>query len=172
MSAPPDTTGSAERRLDALAGERLAELPAELAERIWDPDRCPVEWLPRLAQTFQVPIYSADWDVDEQRRVIAESIEARRLGGTVAGLTAVLDAAAAVYDYRETDEPYTAEIDLLNAGQTSLPTPQIVAILKRQKRAAVKLTVNQVVGLQLDLPVRSGLHAVTVAPPLEGALDA
>ena len=172
MSAPPATAGSVEQRLDAVTAERLARIPVHLAATVWDPSRCPAEWLPRLAQTFQVPIFSIDWTVDEQRRVIAESLAARRTGGTVAGLTAALDAAAAVYDYREPDEPYTAEIDILNAGQTSLPTPQIVAILQRQKRAAVKLTVNQVVGLQLDLPVRSGLDAVTVAPPLEGALNA
>ena len=172
MSAPPDTAGSAERRFDALAADRLSDLPAELAADLWDPARCPVEWLPRLAQTFQVPIFSADWDVDEQRRVIAETLTTRRAGGTVAGLTAVLDAAGAIYDYRELDAAYTAEIDILNAGQTSLPTAQIATILQRTKRAAVRLTVNQVVGLQLDLPVRSGLHAVTVAPPLEGALDA
>ena len=170
MSAPPATAGSAEQRLDAVAAERQALVPVDLATTIWDPARCPAAWLPRLAQTFQVPIFSVDWTVDEQRRVIAESLAARRTGGTVAGLTAALDAAAAVYDYREPDEPYTAEIDILNAGQTSLPTPQIVAILKRIKRAAVRLTVNQVVGLQLDLPVRAGLHAVTVAPPLEGSL--
>ena len=170
MIRPPSTASDPERRLDAGAEARLAAIPADLAASAWSPARCPVEWLPRLAQVFQVPVFSVDWDVADQRRVIAESLTGRRLGGTVAGLRAILDAAGAVYDYTEGPAPHTATVDILNAGATTLATSQIAAILQRQKRAAVKLTVNQLVGLDLTLPVQTGLDAAVVAPLLEGEL--
>ena len=169
MTRPPAAASDLERRLDAAAEARL-DVPADLAGSAWDPELCPVEWLPRLAQVFQVPVFSADWDVSDQRRVIAESLVGRRLGGTVAGIRAILDAGGAVYDYSEGPAPYTATVDILNAGSTTLSTSQIAAILQRQKRAAVKLTVNQLVGLDLGLRVETGLGAAVVAPLLEGGL--
>ena len=168
MTRPPATASELERRLDAAAEARL-DVPADLAGSVWDPARCPVEWFPRLAQVFQVPVFSVDWDVADQRRVIEESLVGRRLGGTVAGIEAILEAGGAVYDYTE-PAPFTAVVDIRNAGATTLPTSQIAAILQRQKRASVKLTVNQLVGLDLQIPVRTGLGAAVVAAGLEGRL--
>ena len=170
MSRPPDTASSTERRLDAVTEARCARVPVDLAASMWDPDRCPAEWLPRLAKIFQVPVFSVEWEVVDQRRAISESLVYRRLGGTLDGLRLILDAVGAVYDYREPADPYTAEIDILNANSTTLPASQLADILQRQKRAAVKLTVNLLAGGELDIPVRSGLDAATVAPLLEGAL--
>ena len=172
MTRPPDTASAMERRLDAAAEAALARIPTGLPAAMWDPRRCPEEWLPRLAAVFRVPIFSAGWLVADQRRVIGESLAGRRLGGTEAGIRDILDAAGAVYDYREGPAPYTAVVDILNAGSTTLPTGQVADILERQKRASVQLTVNQLVGLSLDLPVRTGLGAAVVAPHLTGALSA
>lgn len=169
MIRPPDTASEPERRLDAAAEARL-DVPADLAALVWDPARCPVEWLPRLAQVFRVPVFSVDWDVADQRRAITESLVGRRRGGTVAALRAILDAAGAVYDYTEGPAPYTATVDILNAGATTLPTPQIAAILQLQKRAAVKLAINQLAGLDLAIALQAGLDAAVVAPLLEGEL--
>ena len=169
VTRPPTTASELERRLDAAAEARL-DVPADLAGSVWDPARCPVEWLPRLAQVFQVPVFSVDWDVADPRRVIEESLVGRRLGGTVAGIEAILEAGGAVYDYTEGPAPFTATVDIRNAGATTLPTSQIAAILQRQKRASVKLTVNQLAGLDLQIPVRTGLGAAVVAAGLEGGL--
>lgn len=169
MTRPPATASAPERRLDAVAEARL-DVPVGLAASVWDPARCPIEWLPRLAQVFQVPVFSADWDVADQRRVIEESLVGRRLGGTVAGIRAILDAGGAAYNYTEGPAPYTAAVDILNADATTLSTSQIAAILQRQKRAAVRLTVNQFTGLNLDILARTGLGAAVVAPLLEGEL--
>lgn len=172
MSRPPETSSPPERRLDAAAASIFARAPTDIPASMWDPAECPEEWLPRLATIFLVPVYSVDWDVADQRRVIAESLEARRKGGTQAGTIAILDAAGALYDYREPgDRPYEVEVDILNAGATTLPTGQIADILQRQKRASVKMTVSQFVSGELVIPVRTGLGSVVVAPQLEGEFE-
>ena len=171
MSRPPDTASAVERRLDAAAEDRLGRVPADLATAMWDPDRCPREWLPRLAAVFQVPVFDAGWAEDDQRRAIRDSLVGRRAGGTQAAMEAILVAGGAIYDYREPDgEPWTAEVDILNADATTLPTAQIARALQLWKRAAVKLTVNQVVGGKLDIPVCQGLGVAVVAPFLEGEM--
>lgn len=171
MSRPPGTASETERRLDAAAEDRLGRAPVELAAALWDPDRAPREWLPRLAAVFRVPVFSDGWSEADQRRAIKESLVERRAGGTQAGMELALDAGGAVYSYREPDAAYTAEIDILNPDATTLPVAEIARILQSRKRAAVRLTVNQVArAVELDIPVRSGLGATVVAPMLIGKL--
>ena len=167
----PNTSSPPEQRLDAAMRAFTARIPSTLATAMWDPDRCPVEWLPRLAKIFQVPVYSVEWDVADQRRVIAGHLTARQHAGTVAGIVAILDAGGALYEYREpADRPYEAEVDILNAGATTLSTAQLAEILQRTKRAAVKLTISQFASGMLDLPVRAGTGAAIVAEPFIGGL--
>ena len=170
MSRPPAGASDVERRLDAAAEDRLDRAPVGLAAALWDPDRAPREWLPRLAAIFQVPAFSADWPDIDQRRAIRESLTAGlRAGGTQAGMEAILDAGGAVYEYRE-PAAFTAEIDILNGDALTLPAAEINRILQSRKRAAVKLTVSQIAGGELEVPVRGGLGAAVVAPALEGEL--
>lgn len=171
MSRPPGTASELERRLDAAAEDRLGRVPVELAAALWDPDRAPREWLPRLAAVFRVPVFSDQWSEADQRRAIKESLVERRAGGTQAGMELALDAGGAVYSYREPGAAYTAEIDILNPDALTLPASEVGRILQRRKRAAVRLTVSQIAsGGELDIPVRSGLGAAAVSPMLIGKL--
>ena len=171
MSRPPAGASDLERRLDAAAEDRLGRAPVGLAAALWNPDRAPREWLPRLAAIFRVPAFSADWTELDQRRAIRESLTTGlRAAGTQAGAEAILGLAGAVYDYREPDAAFTVEIDILNADALTLPAAEINRILQSRKRAAVKLTVSQVAGGELEVPVRGGLGAAVVAPALEGEL--
>ncbi|MGR3199460.1 MAG: phage tail protein I [Paracoccus sp. (in: a-proteobacteria)] len=68
-------------RAVSLAGDRarLIETPSD---RMWDPERMPVELLPWLAWALSVDDWDPAWSEDRKRELIAGSIALHRIKGT------------------------------------------------------------------------------------------
>ena len=134
---------------------------------LWDPRRCPAPLLPWLAWALAVRVWSADWDEDTQRQVVAEAIPLHRIEGTVAALRERLDAVGAIYSIEERpgNVPFTARITIFNSAAVGAEaTKRLLALLDDVTRYSVLLTATIQAGVALDAPVAASVEAVTVAP--------
>ena len=87
---PPNAT-QIETAVEA-ALTRLDAIPVAISD-LWNPDTCPVQFLPLLAWAFSVDTWNAAWPEDEKRDTIRASIAIHRMKGTRASVRAALDAA-------------------------------------------------------------------------------
>ena len=136
---------------------------------LWDPRRCPAPLLPWLAWALAVRVWSADWDEDTQRQVVAEAIPLHGIEGTVAALRERLDAVGAIYSIEErpapAHAPFTARITIFNSATVGAEaTARLLALLDDVTRYSVLLAATLQAGVALDAPVAVGVEAVTVAP--------
>lgn len=76
---PPQSTNT-ERALE-VAGQRLDAMSVDIA-RLWNPQSCPVEFLPWLAWAFSVDVWDHGWSESIKRKVIGSSIQVHRMKGT------------------------------------------------------------------------------------------
>lgn len=86
---PPNAT-AIERGFDD-AGSRVTELPVPVGD-IWNPAACPGHLLPWLAWALSVDRWDDAWSVQQQRAVIAASVEVHRRKGTIGAIRAALAA--------------------------------------------------------------------------------
>jgi phage tail P2-like protein len=55
-------------------------------EDLWNPWKCPEQFLPYLAWSLSVDLWKSDWPISKKRAVVADAIALQRLKGTEAGL--------------------------------------------------------------------------------------
>ncbi len=84
----PPNANEQERAIEA-ATARLGEVPVPLAD-LWNPERCPVSWLPWLAWALSVDEWDSAWSEQTKRDVIATSVDVHRHKGTVGALRKAL----------------------------------------------------------------------------------
>lgn len=87
---PPNST-TIERAVEA-ALTRLDAVPVKIGD-LWNPDRCPVYFLPMLAWALSVDIWDPSWPEQEKRDTLRAAVKVHRLKGTLAAVRAALDAA-------------------------------------------------------------------------------
>lgn len=85
---PPNAT-QLERNL-AKAGAAIESIPVPLRD-LWNPDKCPVEWLPFLAWTFSVDRWDPAWPVATKRAVIKSAYFVHKKKGTIGALRRVVE---------------------------------------------------------------------------------
>jgi len=116
----PNNATFFERNL-ASATARLSDVPVPI-EDVWDPATCPPGLLPWLAWAFSVDEWSPEWDVDQKRATIAQSVEVHRHKGTVGAVRTALAAVGIEVALQEwfnqtpTGAPHTFRL-LINAEQ-------------------------------------------------------
>lgn len=158
----PEIAGEVERRFDALASARAGQIPVDLPAGLWDPDRCPGEWLGVLAWAMGIDLWSEEWDEARRRAVLRAAMALRREQGTEAGVRRVLDAIGAIYDYRE-PASYRAEVEVWNSADLLLSDlADVRRRIERAKRAAVALTVTMAAGQSAAPRVAAGHAAVCI----------
>lgn len=116
---PPNAT-QLERHI-AEVNAALGDLPAPLRD-LYDPETCPVEWLPWLAHFFSVDAWAPTWSETQKRETIKTSIKVHQLKGTIGAVRRAL--AAMGFDVRLQEwfnqlpagAPFTYKL-LLNASQ-------------------------------------------------------
>lgn len=125
----PASATRLERRLAATAG-RLSQLPVQI-DSLWDPNRCPPQFLPWLAWANSVDIwYDNKEDVaDESRRrreLIRKNAFVHQHKGTRAAIQEALDAFANItitvsewWQQSPRGVPHTFSLDLLLNGNIS-----------------------------------------------------
>lgn len=87
---PPAST-LIERTADAVAEQRLANMPA-IVTSLWNADTCPAALLPYLAIALSVDEWNDGWGVDKKRAVIKESRYIHQHKGTPAAIRRALAA--------------------------------------------------------------------------------
>ena len=99
QSLLPFNASDCEREIES-AIHRGTTLPV-LLDSLWDPERCPNEWLPWLAWAMSVDSWESHWSERTKRSLIAKSIHIHRTKGTVSSLNQVLDALGVVAEISE-----------------------------------------------------------------------
>ena len=94
----PRTSTPIERALLSAELARFALVDPTVIVSIWNPDTCPVELLPFLAQAVSVDVWSDSWSERQKRRVIAASPLVHRHKGTLGAVRRAL----AAFDIRAT----------------------------------------------------------------------
>ena len=69
---------------------RISGIPVDL-RKLWDPDECPVEFLPYLAWALSVDRWDKRWSEQTKRQVIKASWLVHRHKGTISALRRVVE---------------------------------------------------------------------------------
>lgn len=113
----PGSSTPLERALLAAELARIALVDPTVIVSVWNPETCPDELLPFLAQAVSVDVWSADWTEAQKRRVIAASPLVHRFKGTLGAVRrslAAFDLRATVVEWWEDGSRRgTFRIDLL-----------------------------------------------------------
>jgi phage tail P2-like protein len=112
---PPNAT-ALERAIEQAAA-RVENVPIPLSE-LWDPDACPIEFLPWLAWALSIDRWESHWTEARKRLEVKRAIALQRIKGTRATIEAVLasfDELLTVVEWFETSPrglPHTFEVTL------------------------------------------------------------
>lgn len=85
----PENATDAERAFEAVAAARIEAIAAP-ARLMWDPWRCPSDFLPWLAWALSVDDWDNAWSDAQKREMVAGSIEVHRHKGTLGGMRRAL----------------------------------------------------------------------------------
>ncbi|MCU5773067.1 phage tail protein I [Erwiniaceae bacterium BAC15a-03b] len=85
---PPGSTQLERRAAAACAG--ISDLSVPLRD-LWNPDICPVKFLPYLAWAFSVDRWDEKWSEAEKRRTVKDAFYIHRRKGTVAAIRRVTE---------------------------------------------------------------------------------
>ncbi|OKP25606.1 phage tail protein I [Serratia liquefaciens] len=86
----PSGSSPLERRaVQACAG--ISDLAVPLRD-LWNPDRCPVKFLPYLAWAFSVDRWDEKWTPAEKRKAVKDAFYIHRRKGTIAAIRRVIEA--------------------------------------------------------------------------------
>ncbi|HDG4082600.1 TPA: phage tail protein I [Staphylococcus aureus] len=86
----PSGSSPLERRAaQACAG--ISDLNTPLRD-LWNPDRCPVKFLPYLAWAFSVDRWDEKWTAAEKRKAVKDAFYIHRRKGTIAAIRRVIEA--------------------------------------------------------------------------------
>lgn len=94
-----------ERGLSKATGRRIESIPVNIRD-LWNPDKCPVVFLPWLAWALSVDLWKDEWSEEQKRAVIKASIAIHRKKGTpvaVENYLAALGYKARVQEWFEYD---------------------------------------------------------------------
>ncbi|MDK1287388.1 phage tail protein I [Pseudoalteromonas umbrosa] len=80
--------------------DRILDIPVT-TEQLWDPWKCPVAFLPWLADALSVDVWDSRWPEHVQRKVIADSVPRHRYKGTVSAVNNALKVLNAKVELQE-----------------------------------------------------------------------
>jgi phage tail P2-like protein len=151
---PPNAT-PLERRL-AEVGAAIAGVPVPLRD-LWNPDTCPVEFLPFLAAAFSVDRWDANWAEKTKRAVIKAAYFVHKQKGTIGALRRVVEPLGfliQILEWWETNPPgprgtFRLDIGVLDTGITE----EMYVELERLIDDAKPLT-RHLLGLAISVEVR------------------
>jgi len=85
---PPGASQLERRAAEACAG--ISDLQVPLRD-LWNPDRCPVRFLPYLAWAFSVDQWDEKWSEGEKRKTVKDAFYIHSRKGTVAAIRRVIE---------------------------------------------------------------------------------
>lgn len=132
-----------ENKIEAIL-KRAEEIDISFNE-LWNPDKCPTEYLPWLAWALSVDKWDNTWDERTKRNVIKESISVHRQKGTIGALKKALAATDVDiqieewFDYEEESErkpgTFRANVYSRSRGISESEYSNIKDIIEQTKNA-------------------------------------
>ncbi|AOT09362.1 phage tail protein I [Pseudoalteromonas luteoviolacea] len=80
--------------------DRILNIPVS-HKQLWDPWRCPLRFLPWLADALSVDVWDSAWPEHVQRKVIADSVPRHRYKGTISAVNNALKVLNAKVELQE-----------------------------------------------------------------------
>lgn len=159
---PPNAT-PLERNL-ARAGASIEDIPVPLRD-LWNPDICPVDWLPFLAWAFSVDRWDPTWPTSTKRAVIKASYFVHKQKGTIGAIRRVVEPLGfliRVIEWWQTEPPgergtFKLDIGVLELGITEDIFQELERLIDDAKPLARHMR-----GLAINMEVR-GTERVAVA---------
>lgn len=112
----PPNASPLERALEQGAA-RITDVPIPLRE-LWDPEECPLEFLPWLAWALSVDRWEVHWSEGQKRAAVKQAIDLQRRKGTPAAVESVLASFDELlkltewHEMRPRGEAHTFHVDL------------------------------------------------------------
>lgn len=145
----PPGSSALEKRLAAACGS-ISGLNVPLRD-LWNPWRCPAQFLPYLAWAFSVDRWEGAWSEDEKRKAVSDAFWIHQRKGTVAAVGRVIEALGYSMELTEwwvtRDEPGTfrIEVDVNSIGITEVMVAELERIIgdaKPVSRHIAQLTLS------------------------------
>lgn len=122
----------------AAACAVISDLSVPLRD-LWNPDACPVKFLPYLAWAFSVDSWDEDWSEEEKRSVIGEAFWLHQRKGTVAAIRRVIERMGYSFSIEEwwnVADPagtFRLEVDVNDIGITSRILDELTRLINDAK---------------------------------------
>lgn len=131
-----------ERALSVTTGKRIDSIPVPIRD-LWNPDKCPVEFLPWLAWALSVDFWKDEWSVAQKRAVIKASIPIHHKKGTpvaVERYLAALGYEARVLEWFEYDgDKYRFKVSTETTGITEAVYLEMIEAVMASKNKRSRL---------------------------------
>lgn len=118
---PPGSSPLERRAAEACSA--VSDLNVSLRD-LWNPDKCPVVFLPYLAWAFSVDRWDEKWPAAEKRKVVKDAFYIHRRKGTVAAINRVIENMGytmTIEEWWEVADPagtFRLTIDVMDVGIT------------------------------------------------------
>jgi phage tail P2-like protein len=139
----------------AMAGtmERLSALPVEIGT-VWNPDTCPVSFLPWLAWAMSVDSWNPSWTEAQKRAIVKNSLYIHKHKGTIGAMRRAMESIGYTFrivewfDQSPQGDPYTfkVEIGISGRGIEERLYTEIEQIVRDAKNVRSQMSLLQVVG--------------------------
>ncbi|WP_440482846.1 phage tail protein I [Serratia marcescens] len=118
---PPGSSPLERRAAEACAA--VSDLNVPLRD-LWNPDKCPIVFLPYLAWAFSVDRWDEKWPAAEKRKAVKDAFYIHRRKGTVAAINRVIENMGytmTIEEWWEVADPagtFRLTIDVMDIGIT------------------------------------------------------
>ncbi|HAT3648704.1 phage tail protein I [Raoultella ornithinolytica] len=153
----PPGSSALERRL-AQACSGISDLSVPLRD-LWNPDSCPVKFLPYLAWAFSVDSWDESWSDAEKRSVISEAFWLHQRKGTVAAIRRVIEKTGysmSIAEWWEVADPagtFRLEVDVNDIGITTRMLDELTRLIDDAKPVS-----RHMAQMNIAAKVRGDIH--------------
>lgn len=152
-------TGSSQlERQAAAACSGISSLAVPLRD-LWNPDTCPVTFLPYLAWAFSVDRWDEKWPAAEKRRAVKDAFYIHRRKGTVAAIRRVIENLGytmTIQEWWQVADPagtFRLTVDLQDVGITDEMVNELERLIGDAKPVS-----RHIVQLSLQARVKGGVY--------------
>lgn len=158
----PSGSSPLERRAaEACAG--ISDLNTPLRD-LWNPDRCPVKFLPYLAWAFSVDRWDEKWTPAEKRKAVKDAFYIHRRKGTIAAIRRVIEAmgySMSIAEWWQVADPrgtFRLTIDVNDVGITD----ELINELERLIGDAKPVS-RHIAGININVRTEAAIYSAAAA---------
>ncbi|HCU0895053.1 TPA: phage tail protein I [Serratia marcescens] len=158
---PPGSSALERRAAESCAA--VSDLNVPLRD-LWNPDKCPIVFLPYLAWAFSVDRWDEKWTAAEKQKIVKDAFYIHRRKGTVAAIKRVIENMGytmTIAEWWEVADPagtFRLTIDVLDVGITE----EIVNELERLIGDAKPVS-RHIAGLNIKTVTRGKIYSAVAS---------